>query len=80
MLIARTIEEAWWRAYKKCLADGFEYKIERGSFVGHTRRQLYVLAIYISRPETRPLAPVLQKGTPVATDDSILDYFTDYII
>lgn len=74
-----TLEEAWSEACRRCVRDGHIYTIQRGSYEGQQRKQLPLLALHIEHPETRPLAPSTQ-GVPVATDDSIFDYFVNYLI
>lgn len=79
MKLIWTIDEAWWWACRTCTREGIVYIIERGSYVGQKRKQLYSLAILILRPGTRPLAPIV-RGIPVADDESIQRYFEDYLI
>lgn len=79
MITARTLEEAWFLANRACITNGYIYRIERGSYQGQQRKQLSGLALKITHPEIRPLAPLTQ-GPPVATDDSIFDYFVNYLI
>ncbi len=81
MIVARTIEEAWFQACRECMKNGYEYRIGRGSFEGHVRKQLSHLALKIVKPETRPLT-IFWKGIAIATatDNQIDKYFTDYII
>jgi len=78
MIIAKTIEEAWFLACRECMESGYTYTIERGSFEGHRRKQLPHLAIEITEPQTRPLA-VFYKGHAIFTDQQIEDYFISYM-
>ena len=79
MIIAKTIEEAWFLACQECMKNGYEYKIDKGSFQGHIRKQLPHLALKITEPWTRPLA-IFWKGYAISTDNEIDSYFTDYLI
>ena len=74
----RTIGEAWLNVNQECLA-GRTYTIDRGSFEGHQRKQLDTLAFVITRPETRPLG-VSYRGTDISSDDSIYNYFVNYLV
>lgn len=78
-LNCHTIDEAWYRTCRLCQVVGREYVIERGSFVGSTRRQLGNLAIVISHPWERPLG-ITYRGMVVSTDDAIQEYFEHYLI
>lgn len=79
MIEVWTLEEAWCEACRECVQSGYIYTIQRGSYEGQQRKQLPYLTLYIHHPEMRPLAPLTQ-GVPVATDDSIHDYFINYLI
>lgn len=74
-----TIGEAWLAVNQVCLAKGRTYTIDRGSMVGHRRKQLDVLAFSIVHPGQRPLG-IEYKGTAISSDDSIQTYFVDYLI
>ncbi len=74
-----TIGEAWLCTVRHCLATGREYEIERGSYVGQSRKQLDSLAFEITQPETRPLA-VEFGGVAISDGESIHRYFEDYLI
>ncbi len=79
MKIYRTIGEAWLIVNQECLAEGRIYKIDRGSFEGHQRKQLDTLAFIITHPETKPLG-FSYKGQGISTEDDIWTYFMDYLI
>ncbi len=75
------ISEAWIRAVVTCWKHGYDYTIEQGSFVGHTRRQLPLLVLEISNPNNRPFAPILPEGLASPFDeDTILTYAEQYIL
>ncbi len=75
----RTIGEAWLNTCQQCMADGREYEIQRGSYIGQRRKQLDRLAFAITSPGERPLG-VEYRGIPVSDDESIHRYFEDYLI
>lgn len=79
ILTYRTIGEAWLNTCQQCIADGREYKIQRGSYVSQKRKQLDWLAFVILSPGERPLG-VEYRGTPISDDKSIHRYFEDYLI
>ena len=79
----RTIEQAWQDALWCCIRNGYDYRIEHGSYVYQIRRQLDHLAIKITEPWTRPLAPRMPEGSviPAPTNSERIEhYFTDYLI
>jgi len=79
MIYVWTLQEAWSEACRRCVRDGYVYTIQHGSYEGQQRKQLPFLALHIQHPEMRPLAPLTQ-GVPVATDESIDEYFVSYLI
>ncbi len=54
---ARDLSEAWFLCLRKTLAEGYEYKIERGSFAGQHRKELDLVVLRVRNPGTRPLIP-----------------------
>lgn len=75
------ISEAWIRTVIACWKHGYDYTIEQGSFVGHTRRQLPLVVLEISHPTNRPFAPILPDGLVSPFDeDTILTYAEQYIL
>ncbi len=82
-IVARTIEQAWYDAMWCCIRNGYDYKIERGSYVGQIRRQLDHVVIRIIEPWIRPLAPRLPEGLgipPTTSDEKIEQYFYEYLL
>lgn len=76
---AHSIGDAWFQVAKAVLENGVDYKITRGSFVGHQRRELESLALFIAVPEARPFSPFAPGWLPaVADDESIQIYFERY--
>lgn len=76
---AHSISDAWFQVVKAVCEVGKDYEITRGSFVGHTRRELESLILEIEAPGTRPFSPVLPREIPpVADDEQIQRYFEEY--
>ncbi|TES89523.1 MAG: thymidylate synthase [Dehalococcoidia bacterium] len=73
---ARDLSEAWFRCVCKTLTDGYEYKIERGSYAGQKRKELDLAVIQIRYPGTRPLIPDVPQGVP---PPSTTDYVEEYL-
>jgi len=69
---ARDLSEAWFLCLRRILADGREYKIERGSYVGERRKELEFVVVKIEKPGTKPLIPDVPQGVPPPTT---MDFF-----
>ncbi len=78
-VVAHSISDAWYQVVKAVLEHGVDYEITRGSFVGHQRRELESLALFIAVPGARPFAPFVPTGVPLPTDDDYIQtYFEHY--
>ncbi len=73
---ARDLSEAWFLCLRKILAEGFEYKIERGSYAGQQRKELDFVVIQVRNPGTRPLVPDVPQGVP---PPSTMEYVESYL-
>jgi thymidylate synthase len=73
---ARDLSEAWFQCVCKALTDGYEYKIERGSYAGQQRKELDFAVVQIRYPGTRPLVPDVPQGVP---PPSTMDYVEEYL-
>ncbi|MGB2814135.1 MAG: thymidylate synthase [Dehalococcoidales bacterium] len=73
---ARDLSEAWFQCVCKVLTDGYEYKIERGSYAGQQRKELDFAVVKIRYPGTRPLVPDVPQGVP---PPSTMDYVEEYL-
>jgi len=73
---ARDLSEAWFLCLRKILAEGFEYKIERGSYAGQQRKELDFVVIQVRNPGTRPLVPDVPQGVP---PPSTMEYIESYL-
>ena len=64
LIEARDLSEAWFLCLRKTLNEGHEYKIERGSYTGHHRKELDFVLVQIKNPGTRPLISDVPRGVP----------------
>lgn len=80
---ARTINDAWRDTMWLCVVNGYDYKIEQGSYVGQIRKQLEYLTIIIEEPWQTPLAVSLPEGlgfAPPTSEEKIQNYFFNYLL
>ncbi len=73
---ARDLSEAWFLCLRKILAEGSEYKIDRGSYAGQRRKELDFAVIQIKKPGARPLVPDVPQGVP---PPSTMEYIESYL-
>lgn len=73
---ARDLSEAWFLCLRKTLTEGYEYKIDRGSYSGQRRKELDFIAVQVRHPGTRPLVPDVPQGVPPPTT---MDYVESYL-
>ena len=73
---ARDLSEAWFQCVCKALTNGYEYRIERGSYAGQQRKELDFVVVQIRYPGTRPLIPDVPQGVP---PPSTMDYVEEYL-
>ncbi len=73
---ARDLSEAWFLCLGKTLTEGYEYRIERGSYADQHRKELDFVVVRIKHPGTRPLIPDVPQGVPPPTS---MDYIEGYL-
>jgi len=73
---ARDLPEAWFLCLRKTLTEGYEYKIERGSYAGQQRKELDFVVVQVRHPGTRPLIPDVPQGVP---PPSTMEYVENYL-
>jgi thymidylate synthase len=73
---ARDLSEAWFLCLRKTLAEGHEYKIDRGSYAGQRRKELDFVVVQVKNPGARPLVPDVPQGVPPPTT---MEYITSYL-
>lgn len=77
---ARDLSEAWFLCLRKTLAEGREYTIERGSNVGHRRKELDFVVLQVRRPSGRPLIPDVPPGVPPPSSMDYVENYVQYLI
>lgn len=77
---ALDLSEAWWRCLCGVLADGYDYVIDRGSFVGHHRKELDLAVIRIRVPRIRPLVPTTPVGIAPPTSIEYVEEYLQYLM
>ena len=73
---ARDLSEAWFLCLGKVLKEGYEYKIERGSYEDQKRKQLDQAVVLVNYPANRPLIPDVPQGVP---PPSTMEYIESYL-
>ena len=79
-IIARDLSEAWFLCLRKTLTEGYEYKIERGSYAGQRRKELDFVVVQIKNPGTRPLVPDVPQGVPSPTSMEYIENYLPYLM
>jgi thymidylate synthase len=73
---ARDLAEAWFVCLRQTLDEGYEYKIDRGSYAGQKRQELDLVVVKVAYPGTRPLIPDVPQGVP---PPSTMEYVESYL-
>ncbi len=79
-IVARDLSEAWFLCLRKTLTEGYEYKIERGSYAGQRRKELDFVVVQIKNPGTRPLIPDVPQGVPSPTSMEYIENYLPYLM
>ena len=77
---ARDLSEAWFLCLGRTLAEGHEYKIERGSYAGQYRKELDFAVVQIRYPGTRPIIPDVPQGVPCPTSMEYIESYLPYLM
>ena len=77
---ARDLSEAWFLCLRKVLSEGYEYKIERGSYAGQHRKELDFVVVQVRHPGTRPLIPDVPQGVPPPTSMEYIESYLPYLM
>ncbi len=77
---ARDLSEAWFLCLGKTLAEGYEYKVERGSYAGQRRKELEFVLVQVKYPGTRPLVPDVPPGVPPPTSMEYIESYLPYLM
>jgi thymidylate synthase len=73
---ARDLAEAWFLCLRQTLNEGYQYKIDRGSYAGQHRKELDYVVVRVRNPGTRPIIPSVPQGVPPPTS---MEYIEDYL-
>jgi len=77
---ARDLAEAWFLCLRKTLTEGYEYKIDRGSYAGQHRKELDFVVVKVKNPGTRPIIPSTPQGVPPPTSTEYIDDYLPYLM
>jgi len=77
---ARDLSEAWFLCLGKILTEGYEYKIERGSYAGQHRKELDFVVVHVKNPGTKPLIPDVPQGVPSPTTMEYVENYLPYLM
>ena len=77
---ARDLAEAWFLCLRKTLTEGYEYKIDRGSYAGQRRKELDFVIVQVRNPGTRPLIPTVPQGVPPPTSMEYVESYLPYLM
>jgi thymidylate synthase len=77
---ARDIPEAWFLCLRKTLTEGYEYKIDRGSYAGQRRKELDLVVVQVRNPGARPLVPSVPQGVPPPTSMEYIESYLPYLM
>ena len=80
LIEARDLSEAWFLCLRQTLAEGYEYRIERGSYAGQRRKELDFVIVQIKNPGTRPLIPDVPPGVPPPTSMQYIESYLPYLM
>ncbi|MFC1871986.1 thymidylate synthase [Chloroflexota bacterium] len=77
---ARDLSEAWFLGLRRVLTEGYEYRIERGSYTGQRRKELDFVTVQIKNPGSRPLIPDVPPGVPPPTSMGYVEDYLPYVM
>jgi thymidylate synthase len=77
---SRDLSEAWFLCLRKTLTEGYDYKIDRGSYAGQRRKQLDYVVVNITTPGNRPVIPDVPPGVPPPTSMAYIDDYLPYLM
>jgi thymidylate synthase len=77
---ARDLPEAWFLCLRKALTQGREYTIDRGSNVGHRRKELDFIVLQVKHPGNRPLVPDVPQGVPPPSSMEYVENYLQYLM
>jgi thymidylate synthase len=66
---ARDLSEAWFLCLRRTLTEGYQYRIDRGSYAGQQRKELDYVVVRVKNPGSRPIIPSTPQGVPPPIDE-----------
>lgn len=79
-IIAKTLPEAWFLCLKRCLEEGYEYTIDRGSYAGQKRKEFDFITVHIEYPGSEPIIPDTPPGVPPVTSMEYVEKYMLYLM
>jgi thymidylate synthase len=79
-LEARDLPEAWFICLRAVLTQGREYIIDRGSNVGHRRKELDFIVLQVRHPGMRPIVPDVPLGVPPPSSMEYVENYLQYLL
>jgi thymidylate synthase len=77
---ARDLSEAWFLCLRQTLTEGYQYKIDRGSYAGQQRKELDFVVVRVKNPGSRPIIPSTPQGVPPPTSMEYIDDYLPYLM
>lgn len=77
---ARDLPEAWFLSLRAVLEEGYEYRIDRGSFEGQHRKELDLVVVQVRQPGIRPLVPDVPQGVSPPTTIEYVESYLPYLM
>ncbi|MFC2007124.1 thymidylate synthase [Chloroflexota bacterium] len=80
LIDSRDLSEAWFLCLRKTLTEGYEYKIERGSYADQRRKELDFIVVQVRHPGTMPLVPDVPQGVPAPSTMEYVESYLPYLM
>lgn len=79
---ATSLSDAWFQTLYRCVEQGKEFIIDRGSFEGQKRLEFDFVTIQITHPGVTPLLPKVnpELGFPDPVEEGYLDGYLPYLM
>jgi len=77
---ARDLAEAWFLCLRQVLVDGYEYRVDRGSYTGQRRKELDFVVVQVRYPGSAPLIPDVPLGVPPPTTMEYIENYLPYLM
>lgn len=79
---ATTLSDTWFQTLYRCIEEGREFIIDKGSFEGQKRLEFDYVTIQITQPWVEPLLPKVNPllGFPDPVEEGYLDDYLPYLM